>query len=106
MLSLRVSIHFTGRPRRRAANAASTSSSKRPNLTPKPPPTSGAITRIACSDMLRVSASSDLVLWAPWVDVQKVSAPACQCAIQPRGGQPLVDEAAADDTMGARERGV
>ncbi len=49
MLSVRVATHFTGRPSRREAHIASASSGKAPPLTPKPPPTSGEITRICAS---------------------------------------------------------
>ena len=46
MLSVRVAAHFTGRPILRAAHSVSTSSGNGPPLSPKPPPTSGEITRM------------------------------------------------------------
>ena len=49
--SLRDSVHLTGRPSLRAISSASTSSAVTCSLEPKPPPTSGAITRMFCSGM-------------------------------------------------------
>ena len=49
MLSLRVSVQRTGPPSLRASQATSRSSVRPPTdmiFAPKPPPTSGAITRI------------------------------------------------------------
>ena len=47
----RVSVHFTGRPSLRAARTQSSSSGVTCSFPPKPPPTSGAITRSLCSGM-------------------------------------------------------
>ena len=47
----RVSVHFTGRLSLRAARVQSTSSGVTCSFPPKPPPTSGAMTRSLCSGM-------------------------------------------------------
>ena len=49
--SERVSVHFTGLPSLRAARTQSISSGVTCSFPPKPPPTSGAITRSLCSGM-------------------------------------------------------
>ncbi len=49
MVSLRVSVYLTGRPTRCAAMNVISSSGVTCSLPPKPPPTSGAMTRILCS---------------------------------------------------------
>ena len=54
--SRRVSIHFTGRRSRRATAASRTSSGYTCPLAPKPPPTSGAITRTCSSARPRAAA--------------------------------------------------
>ena len=56
MCSLRVSIHFTGRFSRCASDATIMSSGYELIFTPKPPPTSGQITRTAISGRRRVLA--------------------------------------------------
>ena len=49
--SVRVSVYLHGFPSRRAASSAMTSSGVTASLPPKPPPTSGAMTRILFSGM-------------------------------------------------------
>ena len=51
MFSERVSIHFTGRPSLRDAQAHIVSSAHTCSLLPNPPPTSGAMTRTLSSLM-------------------------------------------------------
>ena len=51
MASERVSIHLIGRPSSLAAHAHSVSSAQTCSLPPKPPPTSGAMTRTWSSGM-------------------------------------------------------
>ena len=55
--SERVSVHFTGLPSFWATSRVTTSSGATAILPPKPPPTSGAMTRSLCSGRPRVSAS-------------------------------------------------
>ena len=47
-VSVRLAVHFTGRPTSFDAHTT-TANSQTWTLTPKPPPTSGEITRILCS---------------------------------------------------------
>ena len=56
--SERVSVYFTGRPRRRAIAKVIHSSGVCWSLPPKPPPTSGAMTRIFDSGTPVVAASA------------------------------------------------
>ncbi len=65
--SLRDSVHFTGRPSLRATTSAMTSSAYTLSFEPKPPPTSGAMTRICCSGMPHVSASISRRMCGIWV---------------------------------------
>lgn len=76
MVSDRDSFHFTGLPSFRATSSDIISSGSTPILPPKPPPTSGAITRSLCSGMPSVSAditrrmcgtwvADHMVIWAP-----------------------------------------
>ena len=76
MDSLRDSVYLTGLPSRRATSSAITSSGVTCSLPPKPPPTSGAMTRTLCSGMSSVIASisrrmcgicvaDHMVIWAP-----------------------------------------
>lgn len=55
--SERDSVHFTGRPRRRATASAIASSPYTWSFEPKPPPTSGATTRSLCSGIPVTMAS-------------------------------------------------
>jgi hypothetical protein len=73
MLSERVSVHFTGRPSLRATSSVRSSSGNTVSLPPKPPPTSGAITRSLCSGRPRVSAVMVLRMCGTWVDDHMVS---------------------------------
>ncbi len=54
--SLRVSVYLHGLPVCRAARTTMTSSGVCWSLPPKPPPTSGAMTRILLSGMPRIAA--------------------------------------------------
>ena len=66
-LSLRVSVNFTGLPRRRATAKTIHSSGVVWSLPPKPPPTSGAITRIFDSGTPVVAASAKRRMCGIWV---------------------------------------
>ena len=57
--SLRDSVHLTGRPSLRAISTASTSSAVTCSLDPKPPPTSGAMTRMFCSGIAGYQGQHD-----------------------------------------------
>ena len=77
--SLRVSTQRTARPVCLAAQAIRICSRSTPIFAPKPPPTSGATTRIASGGSpiaVRISRES----CAFWVDVQTVSFPSFQTA--------------------------
>ncbi len=69
----RVSVYFTGLPSRRAAMKVMNSSGVTWSLPPKPPPTSGAITRILDSDMPRIAASRNRRMCGFWVADHMVS---------------------------------
>ena len=60
-------MYFTGRPRRRASAIAIHSSGLVCSLPPKPPPTSGAITRSFDSGMPIVAASANRRMCGIWV---------------------------------------
>ena len=66
--SERVSVHFTGLPSFWATSRVTTSSGATAILPPKPPPTSGAMTRSLCSGRPRVSASIVLRMCGTWVE--------------------------------------
>ena len=66
--SLRVSVHLTGLPSRRATRRVMTSSGVTCSLPPKPPPTSGAITRSLCSGMPVIIASITRRMCGIWVE--------------------------------------
>ena len=83
--SRRVSIHFTGRPRRRASVATATSSGKTCIFSPKPPPTSGAITRTCDSSSRSAVASAVRMIRGVWLEAQTVSVSPSQAATVPRG---------------------
>ena len=72
-LSERDSVYFTGFPVRCAARNAMNSSATTWSLPPKPPPTSGAITRTLCSGMPRISAMKNRRMCGIWVDDHTVS---------------------------------
>jgi hypothetical protein len=65
--SLRDSVYLSGRPTLRATAKAIHSSGVAPILPPKPPPTSGAITRIFCSGTPVVAASRKRRMCGIWV---------------------------------------
>ncbi len=71
--SLRVSVYFTGLPTRRAIATVIHSSGVVWSLPPKPPPTSGAITRSLDSGMPVVAASAKRRMCGIWVADQTVS---------------------------------
>ncbi len=66
-LSLRVSVYFTGFDSRRATAQAIHSSGVVWSLPPKPPPTSGAMTRILLSGTPVVAARANLRMCGIWV---------------------------------------
>ena len=66
--SERVSVHLTGLPSFWATSSVTTSSGATAILPPKPPPTSGAMTRSLCSGSPRVSASIVLRMCGTWVE--------------------------------------
>ena len=63
----RVSVYFTGLPRRRATAQAIHSSGVTWSLPPKPPPTSGAMTRIFDSGTPVVAARAKRTMCGTWV---------------------------------------
>ena len=67
MDSLRDSVYFTGLPSRRATSSAITSSGVTCSLPPKPPPTSGAMTRNLCSGISSVIANMSRRMCGIWV---------------------------------------
>ena len=71
--SLRVSVYFTGLDSRRATAQAIHSSGVTWSLPPKPPPTSGAITRILDSGTPVVAASAKRRMCGIWVADHMVS---------------------------------
>ena len=64
---MRVSTHLTGRPRRRASQAATTNSGYADPLAPNPPPTAGAITRTRSGGSSSAAATTSRVSWGRWV---------------------------------------
>ena len=74
MLSLRVSVQRTGLPSLRASQTTS-SSSALSIFAPKPPPTSGAITRICSGSSPSMPASTMRSWCGVWVESQAVSRP-------------------------------
>ncbi len=80
MFSLRVSTQRTGRPVWRAAHATATTSRSTPILAPNPPPTSGAITRIAAWSRSSAPARMTRASWAFCVLAHTVSFPSRQSA--------------------------
>ena len=73
MDSLRDSVYLTGLPSRRATSRAITSSGVTCSLPPKPPPTSGAMTRNLCSGISSVIASMSRRMCGIWVADHTVS---------------------------------
>jgi hypothetical protein len=82
--SRRVSAHRTGLPTRVAAQATAIVSRSAPILAPNPPPTSGAITRIAARSRPSRLASLERVICAFCVLAHTVSRPPAQVAAAPR----------------------
>ena len=83
--SLRDSVHLTGLPSLRVTSIASTSSAVTCSLEPKPPPTSGAITRMFCSPMPVTRASMTRSTCGIWVADQSVNSPPTHVATTARG---------------------
>ncbi len=83
--SLRDSVHLTGRPSLRATSTASTSSAVTCSFEPKPPPTSGAITRMSCSPMPVTRASMTRSTCGIWVADHSVNSPPTHEATTARG---------------------
>ena len=75
MFSERVSLHRTGRPTCFASHATSANSGSAPILAPKPPPTSGVITRSCSASMPSQPATSLRVSCAFCVEHQRVARP-------------------------------
>ncbi len=71
--SERVSVYFTGFPSRRATAQVIHSSGVVCSLPPKPPPTSGAMTRIFDSETPVVAASANRRMCGTWVADHMVS---------------------------------
>ena len=92
MCSERVSVHLTGRCSLRASATISASSPYTCSLAPKPPPTSGAMTRILSSDMPSTPLSTKRVMWGTWVEEYSVTPSPWGSASEERGsiGAPLV----------------
>ena len=82
--SLRVSIQRIGRPSLRATVATMTSSTARP-LPPKPPPTSGAITRTFSASRPIAPARPSRSACGVWLDSHTVSRPSSHTAVVARG---------------------
>ena len=83
--SLRDSVHLTGLPSLRAIRTASTSSAVTCSFEPKPPPTSGAMTRRFCSGMPVTRASMTRSTCGIWVADQSVNSPPTQEQTTARG---------------------
>ena len=83
--SLRDSVHLTGLPTRRPTSTASTSSAVTCSFEPKPPPTSGAITRMSCSGMPKNADSANRSTCGIWVADQRVTWSPTHCATTERG---------------------
>ncbi len=81
----RDSVHFTGLPSLRATSRAMNSSGITASLPPKPPPTSGAMTRSWCSGMPSVSAAIVLVMCGICVADHMVSCGAVGSTTTERG---------------------
>ena len=85
MSSDRVAVHLTGMPVFIAHQQASTSSPYTWSLEPKPPPTSGATTRILSSVMPSWIDRITRAMCGIWVELQSVSLPWRHSASAPRG---------------------
>src|SRR5207247_657344 len=72
MLSDRVSSQRSGRASSRASHATRSSSGEPPSLAPKPPPTSGTITRTVASSSPSREVSAPFTPWAFWLLDQHV----------------------------------
>jgi hypothetical protein len=104
--SRRSSIHRTGRPRCLARWATSTSSGYTLTLGPKPPPTSGAITRTRSSASPSISEIRVRTANGTWVEDHTVSSsrPPSQAATTPRvssGLPPVRGTTTRSDTLPA-----
>ena len=72
---MRVETHFTGRASFHASHAMRISSRYGPPFTPKPPPTSGAITRTRASSSPTIRATSERIRNGFCVEIHTVSSP-------------------------------
>ncbi|PYM32325.1 MAG: hypothetical protein DME15_14425 [Candidatus Rokuibacteriota bacterium] len=86
MCSRRSSSHRTGRPKRIVSSGISTSSGYTMSLAPKPPPTSGAITRTRWGSRPSSSQTNWRTWCGTWEDAHTVSSPAIELysATRPR----------------------
>ena len=75
MCSERVSVHLTARPTLREIQEARISSGYSVIFTPKPPPTSGAMTRMVSSDMPSWPARNRRIRCGFWLVRCSVSEP-------------------------------
>src|SRR6185369_4633411 len=82
--SLRVSTHRSARPVCLAAQATRIASRSIPTLAPKPPPTSGATTRMASGSRPKAPAMINRLIWAFWVLTHTVSLPPVHMAAAAR----------------------
>ena len=73
--SLRSLVHFTGRPRRFAAQTTATCSGYRLFLRPNAPPTSGDTTRMRSGESLSAAASVAFRRTTPWFPEMRVQTP-------------------------------
>ena len=86
--SVRSLVHLTGRPSRSAASAQSGYSRKVKILVPKPPPTSGVITRMRAGSTPSTNlAIVSRMAWTPWLHTVRVHAAPSYWARQERGSR-------------------
>src|SRR5438876_7621307 len=89
MFSVRVSTNLTGRPTCFANHGRRISSGVPSILGPKPPPTSGTITRQCVDSRLYTFISVPQIEWGDWLLIQYVSESPSQdaAAARPSSGQ-------------------
>ncbi len=83
--SVRVWIHVTARPSRRATAATTTVSADASNLPPNPPPTRGATTRTRPGSRRRLAAMASRTWCTRWVEAHTVTPSAVGSARHPSG---------------------